>query len=398
MVSSGSVTAAPRGVPADATLIARCVHGFEWICADEVTARLTDAAQIALSRREITFRLPDLSHHLFELRTVDDVFVEVGQVSGVGTSKDVPHELARRLEALPWPIQLERVRRLRAIPAAPLIDVVASIEGRRGFNRFAVENTSGESLARLIGGTYLARSATGRTPGEPDLAVRIFVRGQSAVAALRIGAQPLHRRAYKQDTGPGTLHPPVAAALARLAEPLPGSAVLDPFCGDGTIAIETELAYPQARVTASDIDAARVRHATHNAERAGVHPALLTADALLTKAAGDVDALVTNPPWNLAVEAGGALARSLVPFWRRVPELLAPTGRLIAVTEADLDAPAALRRAGLDVGMAIQVRLAGRVSHVVLAGTGGSTPQVPEGAARWRERAIAARVVTSTGF
>jgi 23S rRNA G2445 N2-methylase RlmL len=398
MVASGSVSAARPGGRPDATLIARCVHGFEWICADEVTARLADAGDLALSRREITFRLSDLSHQVFQLRTVDDVFVEVGQVSGVGTSKDVPHELARRLVALPWPVQLERVRRLRVIPAAPLVDVVASIEGRRGFNRFAVENTFGELLARLTGGTYLSRSAAGRMPGEPDLTVRIFVRDQTAVAALRIGAQPLHRRAYKQDTGPGTLHPPVAAALARLADPLAGSAVLDPFCGDGTIAIETALAYPQARVRASDIDPARVRHATRNAGRAGVHPALSAADALLTTAAGDVDVLVTNPPWNLAVEAGGELARSLVPFWRRVPELLAPTGRLVAVTEADLDAPAALRRAGLDVGMAIQVRLAGRVSHVVLAGTGGSTPQVPHGAARWRERAIAARVVTSTGF
>src|SRR5215472_13241299 len=106
MVACGSVTAARPGVSPDATLIARCVHGFEWICADEVSARFPDAGDMTLSRREITFRLPEASHDLFELRTVDDVFVEVGQVSGVGTSKDVPQELARRLIALPWPVQL----------------------------------------------------------------------------------------------------------------------------------------------------------------------------------------------------------------------------------------------------------------------------------------------------
>ena len=253
--------------PRVATLIARCVHGLEWLCADEIAERLPDADDMALSRREITFRLPKLSLDLLALRSVDDVFVEVGQLAGVGTSKDTPPTLARRLVALPWAAHLDGLRRLRQIPAAPLFDVVASIEGRRNFNRYAVENAFGESLARLTGGTHLARSATGRTPGEPDLTVRIFVRGQTAVAALRLGAWPLHRRTYKQDTGPGTLHPPVAAALARLADPLPGDAVLDPFCGDGTIAIETALVYPQARVIASDIDPVRVRHATRNAEK-----------------------------------------------------------------------------------------------------------------------------------
>ena len=392
------MTSVRSGEPRVATLIARCVHGFEWLSADEIADRLPDADEIALFRREITFQLPELSADLLTLRGIDDVFVEVGQVAGVGTSRDAPYGLAQQLVALPWPAHLDRVRRLRPVPAAPLLDVVASIEGRRNFNRYGVENTFGELLARLTSGTYLARSATGRMPGEPDLTVRIFVRGQTAVAALRLGAQPLHRRAYKQDTGPGTLHPPVAAALARLVDPLPGRTILDPFCGDGTIAVETALAYPRTRVIASDIDPIRVRHATHNAGRAGARVALSTADALLTTAAGDIDALVTNPPWNLAVDASGGLARSLVPFWRRVPEFLVPGGRLVAITETELNVPAALRRAGLAVGMAIQVRLAGRVSHVVLAGPGNLAPQVSEGAARWRDRAIAAGVVTSTGF
>lgn len=397
-VASGGLTAVRSAEPRVARLIARCVHGFEWLCADEITERLPAADEIVLSRREITFRLTELSLDLLALRSIDDVFVEVGQVAGVGISKDVPYRLARQLVALPWPAHLELVRMLRPMPAAPLLDVVASIEGRRRFNRYEVENTFGELLARLTGGTCLARSATGRTPGEPDLTARIFIRGQTAVAALRLGAQPLHRRAYKQDTGPGTLHPPVAAALVRLAKPLPGSSVLDPFCGDGTIAIETALAYPQTRVIASDIDPVRVRNATRNAARADARLALLTADALLTTAAGNVDAIVTNPPWNLAVDASGGLARSLVPLWRRVPAFLIPGGRLVSITETELDIPAALHRAGLAVGMAIQVRLAGRVSHVVLAGPGDSAPQVPDGAARWRDRAIAAGVVTSTGF
>ena len=88
--------------------------------------------------------------------------------------------------------------------------------------------------------------------------MRVAVRDGAVAAALRIAARPLHRRDWKLDTGPGTLHPPMAAALARLASPEPGRTVLDPFCGDGTIAIETALAFPEVRVVAHDLDPDRL--------------------------------------------------------------------------------------------------------------------------------------------
>ena len=108
------------------------------------------------------------------------------------------------------------------------------------------------------------------------------------------------------------------------------------------------------------------------------------------------DAVITNPPWNLAVDGAGTLRDGLGPLWRRLPALVAPGGRFVAITDATLDAPAALARAGFGLGPATRVRLAGRVSDVVLgaratAGAGRVT-------AAWRERAIAAGVVTAEGF
>ncbi|OLT14333.1 hypothetical protein BJF78_02490 [Pseudonocardia sp. CNS-139] len=215
--------------------------------------------------------------------------------------------------------------------------------------------------------------------------MRVFLRAGSATAALRVGAVPLHRRAYKQRTGPGTLHPPVAAALARLAGPV--ASVLDPFCGDGTIAVEAALAHPDARVLASDADPERVRHAAANAAAAGVAVDLAVADAAAAPATA-VDAVVTNPPWNLAVDATGALNGSLAPFWRRLPDLLTAGGRLVALTEAALDVPAVLRDLGCTVPLADPVRIAGRVAHVVLAAPPGRpAPDLLPGAARWRTRA-----------
>jgi tRNA (guanine6-N2)-methyltransferase len=171
---------------------------------------------------------------------------------------------------------------------------------------------------------------------------------------------------------------------------------VDPFCGDGTVAIEAALAYPGARVSATDIDPARLANAAANARRAGVGIDLAVADA--GHLAGPAGVVLTNPPWNLAVDATGTLSGSLEPFWRALSGALGPGGRLCAVVDADLDAGTALRRLGFATGLAARIRLAGRVSEVLVAGPPGSrAPALPAGPAAWRDRASAAGV-TGDGF
>jgi tRNA (guanine6-N2)-methyltransferase len=395
------------GVP----VLARSVRGLEWVAAAEITQRVPAADRLAMAPREVTFRVPEADARLLALRTVDDVFLGVGTVSGVGTTRDVPPVLAGRVARLDWALARTRVAAVRDLPERPHFDVVASTEGRRNYNRFAVENAVGPALAPLLPGTYVARTAAGLGSAQPtDLTVRVLIRDDAAIVAVRLARRPLHRREYKQDTGPGTLHPPVAAALALLASPAPGATVVDPFCGDGTIAIETALGYPDIRVLASDLDPARLANARRNARRAGVVIELAERDAAeLPRPAAGLDAVLTNPPWNLAVDARGLLTRSLDRFWRRVPAALAPGGRLCAVTDVDLDAPGRLAELGVRPALATQVRLAGRVSHVLVAAPGDTpadtpgdapagTPPVPAGLADRRREAIAAGVVTEDGF
>ena len=383
-----------------ATIIARSVRGLEWVAADEISAALPQASGLAMASREVTFLLPKLAPALLGLRTVDDVFVQVGRVSGVAPGREVPAIAAARIADLDWAGTLAQLGVIRAIPPHPRLDVVASLEGSRNYNRFAVENAVGDMLARRLRGSYLARTSSGRQPGEPDLMVRVFARGTEAVTAAEVAAQPLHRRGYKQESGPGTLHPPMAAALARLAHPAPVGTVADPFCGDGTIAIETALSYPAARVLASDINDVRLGHAERNAARAGVSLTLRQTDAArLPYPDQSIDAVITNPPWNIAVGARGLLHRSLDGFWRQLPRLLAPGGRLCLISDAQLDAPAQLRQLGYQLALATQVRLAGRLSHLLLcAPREQHPPRIPAGLAGWRSRALADGLITEAGF
>jgi tRNA (guanine6-N2)-methyltransferase len=383
-------------------LVARSVRGLEWAVADEISARLPGAAKITMSSREVGFELPEpeLNREVLGLRLADDLFLEVGTVTGVGRTKDVPAAAAGRVAALDWTAALTRLKAARELPGQPAFDVVVSLLGRRNYNRFDMENAIGRALLPLLGGAYLARTSEGRQEGEPDLTIRVFVSDGEARMTLRVADRPLHRRWYKQDTGPGTLHPPVAAALARLGVTTYTATVADPFCGDGTIAIETARAWPDSRVVAGDIDAERLRNTRHNAARAGVRISLTRLDSgILPWSAAGIDAVVTNPPWNVAVDAGGRLRSSMDRFWRQLPRLLSQRGRLCLIADADLGVPARLGRMDYQIALATQIRLAGRVSDLLLcAPSGNDTPQVPAGLARWRDRAMAEGVSTEAGF
>ncbi len=395
-----ALTTLERTLALPVRLLARCVRGLEWIAADEIAGLSPNPDEVRMAAREVGFELPALARWLTDLGTVDDLFIRVGAAHDVGTTKDVPPALANHLARLDWVGWVNQLRELRPVPDRPQFDVVASLDGRRSYNRFAVENALGPMLASQLHGSYLARTAEGRSAGEPDLTVRVLVQGAGAVAALRLGNRPQHRRPYKQDTGAGTLHPPVAAGLARLVAPVAQDRILDPFCGDGTIAVETALAYPTARVSASDIDAGRLANARHNAQRAGVSITFTEADAARIPAEErSVSAIITNPPWNVAVDARGALSESLARFWRAVPAVLDEDGRVCLIADLDLDAPGQLRRLGYQVTLASQIRLAGRVSHVILcAPPDAPTPRLQAGLHVWRNQALRTGVVTEEGF
>jgi tRNA (guanine6-N2)-methyltransferase len=382
---------------AGATVIARSVHGLEWVCAAEVSALTGTDDGVTLGRREVVFSLPALNAGLLGLRTADDVFLAVGIVGNLGATKDTLPELGRACAKLDWESALARLCSVRPVPDRPRFDVVASLEGRRSYNRFAVEASVGSALAPVLHAEFLPRERAGRAGGEPHLTVRVFVRDHRATLALRLGARPLHRRAYKTETGPATLHPPTAAALVAIAAPEAGT-LLDPFCGDGTIAIEAALARPGLHVIASDLDPQRVANTRRNARRAGADIEVSLADAEgLELPPGGIDAMVTNPPWSRAVDWGGQLAASQRAFWDGLPSLLGG-GVLGSITDVGLDVPDLLAPGDWAIGLRQQLRLAGRVVHLLLAAPRPPAPALPPALDRWRRRALETKVVTDTAF
>jgi tRNA (guanine6-N2)-methyltransferase len=245
-------------------MLARTLRGIEWIARDEVCSRL-GIAHVELGHRELRFSLPELVPDLLELGTVDDVFQVLAEVDGV----------TRRRESLARLASLD-------LGAAPTFDVTASFLGKRNYSRFELE----DAVAASMGGKRVARDGS--------VSLRVHVVGEVATVAARIARRPLHRRAYRVATVPGSVHPPLARALALLA----GEPFVDPFCGAGTIPIEGALAGLQTR--GSDIHLRAVEAARLNAASARVEVPFEVADAA---SLGETNCVVTNPPWGKAVPA-----------------------------------------------------------------------------------------------
>ncbi|MFC4852448.1 TRM11 family SAM-dependent methyltransferase [Actinophytocola glycyrrhizae] len=280
-------------------LFARTIHGLEHVAAGEL--RDQGCTVHTVTPRQLVLTAPAA---LPTPRTVDDLFHLVLVIPDPGATKPDLVAVTRALASAPL-----------GVAPAPVLSVSASTAGRRGYSRYDVEDAVGAVLAARLGAVYASRRDGGKPPsGAVDW--RVTVDASGVHIGPRGARPPLHRRPWKTASVPGTLHPPVAAAMARLAGIRPGDVVVDPCCGAGTLLAEA----PDGAFRAGS-DRAGVVAARTNAP----HLSWFTSDARgLPYPTGSVDHVLTNPPWDRQVTAHGTFAE-FVREWRRV---LRPGGRL----------------------------------------------------------------------
>ncbi|MFB4265500.1 TRM11 family SAM-dependent methyltransferase [Nonomuraea sp. GTA35] len=357
--------------------VARAVRGIEPLVAMEIRRSRTGVVR-GVRHREVWFEArPEAD--LLGLRTADDVLLAAAVVDGIGSGRSALLRLARAAR--------EVDPRLMGAPGSG-VEVSASFVGRRNYTRFEIEDAVGAELARPLRVPYHSRR-DGRRPPAGARSWRVTIEDDQAVIAVRVAARPLHRRAYKTASIRGTLHPPVAAAMAQLARLDGGGTVLDPCCGAGTTLIEAralagEGAGPAGvRFLGFDHDPAAVTAATVNA-RAAALTALGAPGASGAEAAGGAgagaagmpvawavadggripvgdgcaDRVLVNPPWGRQVPPAGLLSRGLAPLWREVRRVLAPDGLAVALVHDGIPP-------GFTVEEAVEVSLSGQ--HPLIA-------------------------------
>ena len=82
-------------------------------------------------------------------------------------------------------------------------------------------------------------------PEAPDLRIAVHLQEETAQVYLDLSGASLHRRGYRQESGPAPLKETLAAAVLKLAEwptfAQSGNPLLDPMCGSGTLVLEAAL-------------------------------------------------------------------------------------------------------------------------------------------------------------
>ncbi|MEO3811141.1 methyltransferase domain-containing protein [Sphaerisporangium sp. B11E5] len=323
-----------------ARLVARCVRGLEAAVAAEIL-QAGDTTITRIGHREVHYR----ASAAVMPRIADDVFLLAARWPDIGAGRQGLAALA----GLAASADARALTRLRERYAGPVpvtgVEVSASFLGRRNFTRYDAEDATGPVLARRLGVPYHSRRA-GAVPAATGGGWRLTLDGESATLMLRAAPRPLHRRPYKQAGLPGTLHPPVAAAMARLAGLQPGHTVLDPCCGAGTLLAEAYLHQPECVPRGYDLSPAAVHAARANTAAAtGTGPPITVerADAgRLPVADGTVDRVLCNPPWGGQVPPGGLLARSASAWWAGLRRVLAPGGAAVVLLPGAADIAAGI--------------------------------------------------------
>lgn len=197
------------------------------------------------------------------------------------------------------------------------------------------------------------RRDAGRRPSvdtrQPDVRVYGFVHGEQCTLYLDTSGAPLFQRGFRQKTVEAPLKENLAAGLLRLSGWQPGSVLLDPMCGSGTVLLEAaqialriapgsrrafafqrlrsydpeawetilntaraaELPAAEVSLFGSDQSPVAIRASLANLDRAGLLPAvrLQTADVMNIDAPAATGFMIANPPYGERVSHAEELAQ-----------------------------------------------------------------------------------------
>lgn len=299
-------------------------RGIEEICAQEM-AQLRDIRIKQIAYRRVHATYSGNQRRLFSLRTVDDLFIQLGEWQGISTHRSALatiEQLALDLDL--W--QAQNVRQsIQRMGDAPLFSVSANFVGRRNYTSEEIKGAVAKSVESVTGWRY------SEDDRQSEINVRVFIEHDHAVIGMRLGNEPLYKRAYKQDHLPGSLKPTVAAAMLLLSGVKRGQSVLDPCCGAGTILIEAAVA--GARGVGGDQDGEAVAAAQRNAASAGVAIDVRAWDARrLPLADAAVDHAVSNLPWGRQVEVDSELEAFYRQACAEIERVVVAQGRIVILT------------------------------------------------------------------
>ncbi len=205
-------------------LIATATFGLEAVVADEV--RELGYEVTSLENGKVTYSAPPegICRSNLWLRTADRVRLKVGEFTARSFE-----ELFQGTLALPWPELLPAEAEF-PVEGKSIKSALFSVPDCQAIVKKAVV----EKMKKQYKKQWFEEKG-------PLFRIEVALLKDVATLTLDTSGAGLHKRGYREHTGHAPLRENLAAALVLLSRWRPGTLLVDPFCGSGTIPIEAAL-------------------------------------------------------------------------------------------------------------------------------------------------------------
>ena len=213
------------------SLVAICASGLEGLVAEEIS--LFKAEKVKTLQGAVSFEAPLEAAYSLCLwsRFASLILLNLSEFSAPDTDS-----LYKETGKINWDDQL-------GLESSFAVDCTA-VNSSIGNSKFAALRVK-DAVADWF------RERYDKKPGvktvRPDVAISLFLNGETTVISIDLSGESLHRRGYRSASGMAPLKESLAAAIVHLSGWSSKDGIktmfLDPMCGSGTLLIEAALIY-----------------------------------------------------------------------------------------------------------------------------------------------------------
>ena len=295
-------------------------RGLEDVALQDLKGTIGKIKIISKEYRRIVFDYNGEPKKLLNLKCVDDVFIflKIFKVDHYRTSLK---NFVSEIDKINFKKTIEFLSNIRLFDKETTFSITASNIGKKNYTLTEIK----ELLISLLIKKYKWEL---NNLTYQDINIRLYIEHDFVLIGLRLGKSPLHRRAYKTQTLPGSLKASVANCLLRLANVKKSDVVLDPMCGVGTIPIEAVIF--GARAIAGDIDKHALQIAKKNSINASANIKFYNGDARkLPLENKSVDKIVSNLPFDRQIRFKTDVNKFFEEFLEECNRILKDDGKII---------------------------------------------------------------------
>lgn len=273
---------------------------------------------------------------LFQLRTVEDVFVLAVSMEKVPRTHQVLPQLTKFIgESSTFQHAIDIAMPIRKQPGRPSYRAISRLYGSHDIYRKQL----GEAVRRGMKERYPRWRLV---DDHAMLEIWINLLGSRLIGGIRLTDRTMRHRFNKPVALKAALRPSVAAAMIHLTQPQDDDIFLDPMCGSGTLLMERRFAGAYAQMLGADIvyDHGQATRENVNALRKEPPPNFKVLHAngqKLPVASGSINKVATNLPFGKQIGSPKMLKRLYPAFFRELERVLGENGRAVILSsEFDL--------------------------------------------------------------